>query len=103
MSTNLAGKSFIYTFGELRMRYTFDTESSATILIEQGGGLATDGHSEKVEIFVEPLRSGIYLNSWTEESGATVSQVLDLDEGRVYSDATVNGTLYRLRGTVSEA
>ncbi len=102
MSNKLAGRAFIYVFGELRMRYSFVSETTANILIEQGGGMAVDGNLEQVEITLEQLRPGVYLNSWTEKSGVTVSQVIDLDEGRVYSDATVNGTLYRLRGTVAE-
>lgn len=49
------------------------------------------------------MRDGVYLNSWTEVSGATVTHVEDFANATLYSNVTVDGTLYHFVGTITEA
>ncbi|MEU6784972.1 hypothetical protein ABZ912_37760 [Nonomuraea angiospora] len=62
--------------------------------VEEGGGLAPDGHAETVQLD---------LSSWTEAGGATVTHVEDFANGTLYSNVTVDGTLYNFVGTIEEA
>ena len=51
-----------------------------------------------------PARAlGVYLNSWTEASGATVTHVEDFANATLYSNMTVSGTLYNFVGTIEKA
>ncbi|MFD6189394.1 MULTISPECIES: hypothetical protein [unclassified Streptomyces] len=49
------------------------------------------------------IREGVYLNSWTEASGATVTHLEDFENGALYSNVTVDGKLYHFTGTIEEA
>jgi hypothetical protein len=40
MSHPLVGKSFVFDLDPLHIRYTFDSETQATFIVEKGGGLA---------------------------------------------------------------
>lgn len=65
--------------------------------------LAPDGHAETVRLNLKKIREGVYLNSWTEASGATVTHVEDFANATLYSNVTVDGALYNLVGTITEA
>ncbi|WP_374223976.1 hypothetical protein [Nocardiopsis sp. MG754419] len=67
-----------------------------------GRGLAPDGHAETVALDLTRLREGLYLNSWTEASGATVTHVEDFANGVSYSNVTVDGLLFTFVGTIRE-
>ncbi|MFD5752201.1 hypothetical protein [Streptomyces sp. NPDC127033] len=49
------------------------------------------------------IREGVYLNSWTEASGATVTHLENFENGTLYSNVTVDGKLYHFTGTIQEA
>ncbi|MFD4219910.1 MoaF-related domain-containing protein [Streptomyces griseus] len=89
--------------GPLKVNFTFASPSQGSFVVEQGGGLAPDGHTETVELDLKEIREGLYLNSWTEASGATVTHVEDFANATVYSNVTVDGTLYNFVGTIKEA
>ncbi|TCP30098.1 nuclear transport factor 2 family protein [Sphingomonas sp. BK235] len=58
-------------------------------------------HKETVSIQVLPLTSGIFLVSWVEESGATVTNVQDFDRGVVHSFVTLpGGRFLRMVGSI---
>ena len=97
------GKSYRFDLGALQIRYTFDSTDSATFVVESGGDLAPDGHTEHVAIELHEIRPGLFLNSWREATGATVSHIEDFDSGKLYSNVTVEGQLYRLVGAIQEA
>ncbi|GAA0961683.1 hypothetical protein GCM10009554_78520 [Kribbella koreensis] len=97
------GKSFRFDLGALRIRYTFDSTDSATFVVENGGGLAPDGHTEQVSIELHEIRPGVFLNSWREATGATVSHLEDFGTGKLYSNITVEGRLHRFVGAIQEA
>lgn len=64
------GKSYRFDLGTLQIRYTFDSSDSATFVVESGGGLAPDGHTEHVAIELHEIRPGVFLNSWREATGS---------------------------------
>jgi hypothetical protein len=103
MTVQLVGKSYKFDLGPLKVKFTFDSESQGTFVVEEGGGLAPDGHAETVALDLKKIRDGVYLNSWTEASGATVTHVEDFANATLYSNVTVDGTLYNLVGTITEA
>lgn len=103
MPTQLVGKRFTFDLGSLKVKFTFDSPSQGSFVVEEGGGLAPDGHAETVAIDLRKIRDGVYLNSWTEASGATVTHVEDFANATLYSNVTVDGTLYNLFGTITEA
>jgi hypothetical protein len=102
MSTELIGKSFAFDLGQVKLNFTFNSVSTGTIVIVDGGGMLPDGHTETVEIDLKKIRHGLYLNSWTEASGSTVTHVEDYATSTLYATATIEGTLYRFVGTIAE-
>jgi hypothetical protein len=103
LSFTPVGKSYRFDLGALQIRYSFDSTDSATFVVESGGGLAPDGHTERVAIELHEIRPGVFLNSWREATGATVSHIEDFDSGKLYSNVTVEGRLHRLVGSIREA
>lgn len=56
---------------------------------------------ETVDIQVQPLGNGIFVVSWQEQDGATVTNVQDYDRGVVHSFATLPvGQFLRMTGTI---
>nr|WP_201845090.1 nuclear transport factor 2 family protein [Myceligenerans indicum] len=84
------------------MRFTFESESKGSFVVEEGGGLTPNGHTETVALNLKRIRDGVYLNSWTEAAGATVTHVEDFANGTLYSNVTVDGALYNFVGTITE-
>lgn len=103
MTEQVVGKSYRFNLGALKVRFTFDSQTQGSFVVEKGGGLAPDGHAETVELDLKKIRDGVYLNSWTEASGATVTHVEDFANATVYSNVTVDGTLHTFSGTIEEA
>ncbi|WP_381791459.1 hypothetical protein [Streptomyces niveus] len=103
MPDQLVGKSYKFDLGPLKVRFTFDSQSQGTFVVEEGGGLSPDGHTETVKLSLKKIRDGVYLNSWTEAGGATVTHVEDFAHSTLYSNVTIDGTLYNLVGTITEA
>ena len=55
---------------------------------------------EMVDIQVVPLRNSLFLVSWQEKDGATVTNLQDYDRGVIHSHATLpDGTFMRMSGT----
>lgn len=102
MNAEVVGRTYDFDLGALKVRYTFESETEATFVVSEGAGLAPDGHTETVRIDLKKIRDGVYLNSWTEASGATVSHVEDFANGVVYSNVTVDGILHPFVGSISE-
>ncbi|MCK0116434.1 hypothetical protein MWU57_05260 [Isoptericola sp. S6320L] len=103
MTEQPVGNSYRFDLGPLKVRFTFDSSSQGTFVVEEGGGLAPDGHTETVTLDLRKIRDGLYLNSWTEASGATVTHVEDFANATLYSHVTVDSTLYTFTGTITEA
>jgi hypothetical protein len=103
MTEQLVGKSYRFDLGALKVRFTFDSTTKGSFVVEHGGGLAPDGHTETVTLELKEIRDGLYLNSWTETSGATVTHVEDFARKTLYSNVTVGGALYTFVGSIEEA
>jgi hypothetical protein len=99
----MVGKTYTFDMGWLKVRFTFDSQSQGSFVVEEGGGLTPNGHAETVALDLKEIRDGVYLNSWTEASGATVTHVEDFANATLYSNVTVDGTLYNFVGTITEA
>lgn len=102
MTMQMVGKTYRFDMGWLKVRFTFDSPSRGRFVVEEGGGLTPNGHAETVELDLREIREDVYLNSWTEASGATVTHVEDFANATVYSNVTVDGTLYNFAGTITE-
>jgi predicted SnoaL-like aldol condensation-catalyzing enzyme len=102
MTVPMVGKTYAFDMGWLKVRFTFLSPSQGRFVVEEGGGLAPDGHTETVTLDLKQIRDGVYLNSWTEASGATVTHVEDFTNATLYSNVTVDGTLYNFVGTITE-
>lgn len=95
------GRTFQLDLGDLRVRYSFDSTEQASFVVENGAGLAPDGHTETVSIELVEIRPGVYLNSWVEASGATVSHLEDFETGTVHSNVSVDGQIHRFSGSIT--
>lgn len=102
MTVPMVGRTYAFDMGWLKVRFTFDSESKGSFVVEEGGGLTPNGHTETVALDLKKIREGVYLNSWTEASGATVTHVEDFANATLYSNVTVDGTLYNFVGTITE-
>ncbi|MFD8384680.1 hypothetical protein ACFV2X_40205 [Streptomyces sp. NPDC059679] len=103
MTKRLADHSYRFDLGDLKVRFTFDSPTQGSFVVEHGAGLAPDGHAETVALKLQEIREGVCLNSWTEVSGATVTHLEDFENGQLYSNVTVDGKLYHFIGTIKEA
>ncbi len=102
MTVRMIGRTYRFDMGWLKVRFTFESASQGSFVVEEGGGLAPNGHAETVALDLKEIREGVYLNSWTEASGATVTHVEDFANATVHSNVTVDGTLYTFVGTITE-
>jgi predicted SnoaL-like aldol condensation-catalyzing enzyme len=102
MTVPMVGRTYRFDMGWLRVRITFSSSSQGRFVVEEGGGLIPNGHAETVALDLKEIRDDVYLNSWAEACGTTVTHVVDLAKATVYSNVTVDGTLYNFVGTIAE-
>ncbi|CDZ61823.1 nuclear transport factor 2 family protein [Neorhizobium galegae] len=99
----LVGRTFKFELGALSVRYTFNSLTEATFLVLSGAGMVEDGYVETVQIDAREVRPNVFVNSWREASGATVSHLEDFENGILLSNVTLpDGRLVRLAGTIKE-
>ena len=103
MSEQLTGRTLVADLGPLQTRLTYDSAQRMTFIVTRGAGLAPNGHTETVDIEIAELRPELFLVSWREASGATVTHVEDLATSALHSVVTIDGRLTRLTGTIKEA
>jgi hypothetical protein len=103
MPTQLIGKTYNFDLGPLKIRFIFESQTQGSFVVEEGAGLAPDGHTETVTFDIHEIRDGLYLNSWTEASGATVTHLEDFANATLYSHVTIGGTLHKFVGTITAA
>lgn len=102
MTVPMVGRTYRFDMGWLRVRFTFSSSSQGRFVVEEGGGLTPNGHAETVAFDLKEIRDDVYVNSWAEACGTTVTHVVDLANATVYANVTVDGTLYNFVGTVTE-
>ena len=80
----------------------FESENLLEFTVLEGGGLTAAGHTERVEPTIVEIRPNLYLVSWKEATGATVTHLEDHENGIVYSNATLpDGSFYRMKGILT--
>jgi predicted SnoaL-like aldol condensation-catalyzing enzyme len=86
------------TYPELRVSLTLVSATQLIFEINDGPYART----ETVTIQVAPLGNSIFVVSWQEKDGATVTNVQDFDRCRVHSFATLpDGRFLRMFGTMT--
>jgi hypothetical protein len=97
----LANRNFFADLGQLSLEMRFEPEGQLTFTIVNGGGLVPDGYTETVAVTSQEVRPEVFLTSWKEKSGATVTHLEDIERGQVYSRITEpDGTPIALTGTI---
>lgn len=91
------GQQMTFTYPDFTAYITLRSTTEMTFEIKDG----PFAHSETVDIDVVPLGNSLFLVSWREQSGATVTNIQDYDRNVVHSCVTMpNGALLRLKGRI---
>lgn len=97
----MAGRNFFADLGQLSLEMRFGSAGRMTFTVVNGGGLVPDGHTETVAVTSQEIRTEVFLTSWKEESGATITHLEDIERGQVHSRITLpDGTPIALTGTI---
>ncbi|MCF2446831.1 hypothetical protein L0657_22940 [Dyadobacter sp. CY345] len=99
---DIIGNDYQLQFGNTRAILHYESESILHFLIKEIDGVEVN-NSETVEVKLTQLRSQLFLVTWKDKNGNTVSQVQDYEFGIVYSNwTTPEGELKSLKGTISK-
>jgi hypothetical protein len=97
----ITGNKFAVQFGMAKAILEFKSETSLTFTITQKEGQQTD-ITETVAITMTELRPQLFMVTWQEASGTTVTQVQDYENETVYSNWTSpTGEFTNIKGTIS--
>ncbi|NCD69669.1 MoaF-related domain-containing protein [Mucilaginibacter agri] len=99
---DIIGNKYLVTFGMAKATLNFDSETSLTFnIIEKEG--QKQNITETVAIKLTELRPQLYLVTWQEENGTTVTQVQDYENETVYSNWTAScGLFTNIKGTIQK-
>lgn len=101
MKTKLTGNKYKVDLGSLKVEHFIESDSSMVFTILEGGELNKAGYSERVEIIVSEIRPQVYMVSWKEISGATITHLEDHENGILFSNITLpDGKFYNMKGTI---
>lgn len=96
------GNKFEVIFGTSKAKLHFQNEASMTFTIAQKDGVEVNS-SETVAIKMTEIRPNLFMVTWKEESGTTVTQVHDYENEIVYSNWTLpTGEFKNFQGTIKE-
>ena len=87
---NLPGKKYLADFGMAKAILDIQSETSLTFTITQKDGNEVN-IIETVAIKLTELRPQLFLVTWKEKNGNTITQVQDYENGVVYSNWTLPG------------
>lgn len=94
-------RRYFVDLGPLTLEEHFESEERMTFTVVAGGGMVPDGYVETVAITAAEIRPDVFLTSWKEQSGATVTHLDDFERGVVHSRITLpDGTPLALTGTI---
>ena len=97
---NIIGNKFLIDFGMAKATLYLQNHSTLTFNIIEKGGEKTN-IEETVTTNLTELRPQLYLLTWKEKSGTTVTQVQDHEKGLVYNSWTQpNGDFAQAEGTL---
>jgi hypothetical protein len=99
---NIAGKKFEVDFGMAKAILNLESETQLTFTITEKGGEQVNV-VETVQTKMTELRPQLYLITWREASGTTVTQVHDHENETIYSNWTSpDGEFNNLKGTLKK-
>ncbi|MDB5114789.1 MAG: hypothetical protein JWQ79_281 [Mucilaginibacter sp.] len=97
---DIIGNKFLVDFGMAKAVLHFQSAASLTFTITEKEGKEWD-ETETVEMGLTELRPALYLATWKEKNGNTITQVQDFEKGIVYSNWTLpSGEFIHVKGTI---
>ncbi len=97
---NIIGNKFLVDFGMAKAILNIESETSLTFTITEKDGNVAD-ITETVEIKMTEIRPQLFMATWKEVNGNTITQIQDYEKGIVYSNwTTPSGELINLTGTL---
>jgi hypothetical protein len=99
---HIIGHSFLVDFGMAKAILRIDSETSLTFTITEKDG-APVHEVETVTTEMTELRPQLYMLTWKEKNGNTITQVQDYDNGIIYSHwTTPSGAFIHAKGTLKK-
>jgi hypothetical protein len=97
---NIIGNKFLADFAMAKAILYLQSDTALTFTITEKNG-QEGNESETVAINLTELRPQLYLLTWKEKSGVTVTQVQDHQQGIVYNSWTQPcGEFVQAKGTL---
>jgi ABC-type lipoprotein release transport system permease subunit len=87
---NIIGNKFLANFGMAKAILNVQSETLLTFIITEKDGKEMN-EAETVEIKLTELRPQLYMITWTEKNGNTVTQIQDHGKEVVYNNWTLPG------------
>ena len=95
----IVGKKFSVDFGAKAI-LDIQSETSMTFIITEKGGVK-DNETETVEIEITEIRPEIFMVTWKEKNGNTVTQIQDHEKQLVYMNWTwPDGQFKHAKGSI---
>ncbi len=96
----IVGEKFLFDFGMAKAIIHFlGKEALQFTIIEKLG--APHEEAERVEIKLTTIQPNVYLATWKEKNGNTITQVQDFQNNIVYSNWTLpNGEFINVNGKI---
>jgi hypothetical protein len=100
---NIIGNSFSVDFGMAKAILNIESETSLTFTtVEKKGKEVHEIETVKTEM--TELRPQLYMLTWKEKNGNTITQIHDYDNGIIYSNWTSpSGEFIHAKGTLKQA
>ena len=97
---DIVGNKFMVDFGMAKAILNFQSTTLLTFTItERDGNEANE--TETVEIKLTEIRAQLYMTTWKEINGNTITQIQDFENGIVYSNWTSpTGEFKNIEGTL---
>ena len=98
---HIIGNSFSVDFGMAKAILKIESETSLTFTIIEKNGKAVH-EVETVKTEMTELRPQLYMLTWTENNGNTITQIQDYDHSIIYSNwTTPSGEFIHAKGTLT--
>ena len=100
---DIIGKGFSVDFGMAKAILSIESETSLTFTIVEKNGKEVH-EVETVTTEMTELRPQLYMVTWKERNGNTITQIQDYDSGIIYSNwTTPSGEFIHSTGTLKQA
>lgn len=100
---NIIGNKYLADFGMAKAILHIQSNTSLTFIITEKEGKEWN-ETETVVITLTELRPQLYMLTWVEKNGNTVTQVQDHEEQVVYNHWTIpNGEFVHAKGSLRPA